>query len=67
MILIPITQATATGNTITIIDYGGASYAYGIEAMSYDDPNFNLQRPPLAPNPLSLGVAVKLRTSQPAL
>jgi len=45
-----------TGNTITIIDYGGASYAYGIEAMSYDDPNFNLQRPPLAPNPLSLGV-----------
>jgi len=34
-----------TGNTITIIDYGGASYAYGIEAMSYDDPNFNLQRP----------------------
>jgi len=43
-------------NTITIIDYGGASYAYGIEAMSYDDPNFNLQRPPLAPNPLSLGV-----------
>jgi hypothetical protein len=38
-------------NTITIIDYGGASYAYGIEAMSYDDPNFNLQRPPLAPRP----------------
>ena len=24
--------------------------------MSYDDPNFNLQRPPLAPNPPSLGV-----------
>ena len=47
-----------TGNTITIIDYGGASYAYGIEAMSYDDPNFNLQRPPFAPNPLSLGVPV---------
>jgi Putative Ig domain len=45
-----------TGNTITIIDYHGASYAYGIEAMSYDDPNFNLDRPPLAPNPLSLGV-----------
>ena len=45
-----------TGNTITIIDYGGASYAYGIEAMSYDDPNFNLTRPPFAPNPLSLGV-----------
>jgi hypothetical protein len=37
-----------TGNTITIIDYGGASYAYGIEAMSYDDPNFNLQRPGLS-------------------
>jgi Putative Ig domain len=45
-----------TGNTITIIDYGGPSYAYGIEAMSYDDPTFNLQRPPLAPNPLLLGV-----------
>jgi Putative Ig domain len=44
------------GNTITIIDYGGASYAYGIEAMSYDDPNLNLARPPLAPNPLLLGV-----------
>jgi hypothetical protein len=46
------------GNTITIIDYDGNkfNYAYGIEAMSYDDPNFNLQRPPLAPNPLSLGV-----------
>lgn len=44
------------GNTITIIDYHGANYAYGIEAMSYDDPNFNLGRPPLAPNPLSLGV-----------
>jgi Putative Ig domain len=39
------------GNTITIIDYGGASYAYGIEAMSYDNPSFNLQRPPLAPYP----------------
>ena len=46
----------ANGNTITIIDYGGASYAYGIEAMSYDDPNLNLARPPFAPNPLSLGV-----------
>jgi Putative Ig domain len=39
------------GNTITIIDYGGASYAYGIEAMSYDDPNLNVARPPFAPNP----------------
>ena len=46
------------GNTITIIDYGGASYAYGIEAMSFDDPNLNLDRPPFAPNPLSLGVPV---------
>jgi len=44
------------GNTITIIDYGGADYVYGIEAMSYDDPAFNFARPPLAPNPLSLGV-----------
>ena len=44
------------GNDITIIDYGGASYAYGIEGMSYDDPNFNLARPPFAPNPASLGV-----------
>jgi Putative Ig domain len=39
------------GNTITIIDYGVATYAYGIEAMSYDDPNFNFARPPLAPYP----------------
>jgi hypothetical protein len=33
------------GNTITIIDYGGTSYAYGIEGMSFDDPNLNLARP----------------------
>ena len=43
------------GNTITIIDYGGASYAYGIEGMSYDNPNpppgTNLSRPPFAPYP----------------
>ena len=47
-----------TGNTITIIDYGrqSANYAYGIEGMSYDDPNFNLARPPFAPNPPPLGV-----------
>ena len=46
-----------TGNTITIIDYDGipADYAYGIENMSYDDPNFNQSRayfalyPPGAP------------------
>jgi hypothetical protein len=42
----------AAGNTITIIDYGGASYAYGIEGMSFDDPNFNSLRPgPYAPYP----------------
>jgi hypothetical protein len=41
------------GNTITIIDYDGNkfNYAYGIEAMSYDDPNFNFARPPFAPYP----------------
>jgi hypothetical protein len=39
------------GNTITIIDYGGANYAYGIEGMSFDNPNDNLSRPPLAPTP----------------
>jgi hypothetical protein len=46
------------GNTITIIDYNGnpLNYAYGIEGMSFDDPNQNLERPPFAPNPLSLGV-----------
>jgi putative Ig domain-containing protein len=39
------------GNTITIIDYDGNkfNYAYGIEGMSYDDPNQNLSRPPFAP------------------
>ena len=42
MIRTPIPRSTATtGNTITIIDYGGASYAYGIEAMSDDDPVFS--------------------------
>ena len=41
------------GNTITIIDYDGipAHYAYGIEGMSFDDPIFNLLRPPFAPYP----------------
>jgi Putative Ig domain len=47
----PDPNYSGDGNTITIIDYGGASYAYGIEAMSYDNPSFNLQRPPLAPYP----------------
>jgi putative Ig domain-containing protein len=38
------------GNTITIIDYDGipAHYAYGIEGMSFDNPIFNLLRPPFA-------------------
>ena len=40
----PLANGNA-GNTITIIDYGGASYAYGIEGMSFDDPIFNLERP----------------------
>jgi hypothetical protein len=43
------------GNTITIIDTKGnalpGDYVYGIEAMSLDDPNFNLARPPSAPPP----------------
>jgi hypothetical protein len=44
-----------TGNTITIVDYlnnGDAfAYAYGIELMSFDDPNQNQDRPPFAPAP----------------
>jgi hypothetical protein len=50
--------AAATGNTITIIDYDGNkfNYAYGIERMSYDDPLQNDDRPPFAPNPLTLGM-----------
>ncbi len=41
------------GNTITIIDYDGnpADYAYGIEGMSFDPPDQNLDRPPFAPYP----------------
>jgi hypothetical protein len=39
------------GNPITIIDYGGASYAYGIEGISFDDPAVNSLRPPFAPYP----------------
>ena len=41
------------GNTITIIDYDGnpANYAYGMEGMSFDDPNNNPNRPPFAPTP----------------
>ena len=43
----------APGNTITIINYDNnpANYAYGIEGMSYDDPNLNSARPPFAPYP----------------
>ena len=42
-----------SGNTITIIDYDGntANWAYGIEGMSYDDPNLNQSRPWFAPYP----------------
>src|SRR5256886_9367382 len=42
-----------TGNTITIIDYDGNSlnYAYGVEAMSFDDPHANLDRATFAPYP----------------
>jgi hypothetical protein len=43
------------GNTITIIDTVGngnpADYVYGIEGMSFDNPVFNLLRPPFAPYP----------------
>jgi hypothetical protein len=43
------------GNTITIIDYDGnsADYAYGIEGMSFDDPNPSIDpwRPTFAPYP----------------
>jgi hypothetical protein len=41
------------GNTITIIDYDGnpLNYAYGMEGMSFDDPNNNPDRPPFAPTP----------------
>ena len=39
------------GNPITVIDYGGASYAYGIEGISFDDPAVNPLRPPFAPYP----------------
>jgi Putative Ig domain len=46
----PLANGNA-GNTITIIDYGGASYAYGIEGMSFDNPIFNSLRPPFAPYP----------------
>ena len=43
----------APGNTITIINYDNnpANYAYGLEGMSYDDPNLNSARPPFAPYP----------------
>ncbi len=49
----PTGPEPTTGNTITIIDYDGnpLNYVYGIEGMSYDDPNINLNRPPFAPSP----------------
>jgi hypothetical protein len=47
-----------TGNTITIIDYLNdgkpENYAYGVETMSFDNPNpnsGNADRPPFAPGP----------------
>jgi len=33
------------GNPITTIDYGDATYAYGIEGISFDDPTINVARP----------------------
>ena len=43
------------GNTITIIDPVGNGnpddYVYGMEGMSFDDPNDNPARPPFAPTP----------------
>ena len=53
------------GNTITIIDYGGASYAYGIEGMSYDDPAF--ESVATAVRAISAACAGRLRASQPTL
>jgi hypothetical protein len=56
------------GNTITIIDTVGngnpANYVYGIEIMSFDDPNQNLARAYFAPDPRSFGV---LRANYPFL
>ena len=57
------------GNTITIIDPVGngnpADYVYGIEGMSFDDPNSESARP-TAVRAVSAACAGKLRTSQPA-
>ena len=43
LIRTPIPRHGNFGNTITIIDTAGngnfADYVYGIEGMSYDDPN----------------------------
>jgi Tfp pilus assembly protein PilX len=41
------------GNTITIINYDDnpLNYVYGVEGMSFDDPNQNVDRPPFAPYP----------------
>ena len=42
-----------SGNTITIINYDNnpLNYVYGIEGMSFDDPNQNADRPPFAQYP----------------
>jgi hypothetical protein len=47
-------SGSETGNTITIIDYLNdgkpENYAYGMEKMSFDPPDANIDRPPFAPN-----------------
>ena len=57
-----------TGNTITIIDYlndGNAfAYAYGVEAMSFESPIANQNRPPFAPGP---GSPLPLSANYPLL
>jgi type II secretory pathway pseudopilin PulG len=45
-----------SGNRITIIDYLNdethpENYVYGVERMSFEPPNANLDRPPFAPGP----------------
>jgi hypothetical protein len=49
------------GNTITIIDYGGANYAYGVEGMSFDPPDQNPDRPPQAQTPPTSYVLINRR------
>ena len=58
-------QLLATLLRSSTMDGNPANYAYGIEGMSFDDPNVNVERPPFAPYPPPVRRA-KLRTSQPA-